>query len=213
MSFQWIFDNAESISISKRAVVAQTITRGNRVRTSKLGGQTWRFDVKLPDGMPWDQWRSYIERAEALDRYTTDTIQLNDTGYSYINAYQGAANSANIQLTYNSDLAPTTLNLSSISSIAETDYVFRAGDWLQLGNDGHAYTVIADVVRGNSAVSNVTVSVNRPIIETANASVVYTARVGQDVQFDVICVDFPNWTIFQRNQVSWSGSFVFYEVV
>ena len=50
MSFQWIFDRAETISINKQAVVAQSITRTNRVKSAKIGGQTWRFDVKLPDG-------------------------------------------------------------------------------------------------------------------------------------------------------------------
>jgi hypothetical protein len=29
--------------------------------------------------------------------------------------------------------------------------------------------------------------------------------------WDVICTTMPQWTIFQRNQVSWSGSFVFNE--
>jgi hypothetical protein len=213
MSFQWIFDNAESISISKRAVVAQSITRGNRVRTNKLGGQTWRFDVKLPDGMRWSTWRPYIEGSEALDRFTVDTISLNQSGYSYINRYQGDASPGNIQVTYNNDIAPTTLTLSSVSSINYDQYVFKQGDWLQLGNDGHVYSVISDVLRGNSVVSNISIPVNRPVIEAANASVVYTLKVGQDVTFDVICVEFPTWNIFQRDQISWSGNFVFYEVV
>jgi hypothetical protein len=206
MSFQWIFDNAESISISKRAVVAQSITRGNRVRTNKLGGQTWRFDVKLPDGMRWSQWRSYIEGSEALDRFTVDNISLNQSGYSYINAYLG--NSGNIQLVYPSDSTPTTLSISSATSISAGQYFFKKGDWLQLGSGGHAYSVVADVPYGAN-----TVTVNRPIIETANASVTYSAVIGQSVNFDIICVDFPTWNIFQRDQVSWSGNFVFYEVV
>jgi hypothetical protein len=206
MSFQWIFDNAESISISKRAVVAQSITRGNRVRTSKLGGQTWRFDVKLPDGMRWSTWRSYIEGSEALDRFTVDTISLNQSGYSYINNYLG--NSGNIQLRYLSDSTPTTLSISSATAISAGQYFFKQGDWLQLGSGGHAYSVVADVPYGAN-----TVTVNRPIIETANASVTYSAALGQSVNFDIICVDFPNWNIFQRDQVSWSGNFVFYEVV
>jgi phosphodiesterase/alkaline phosphatase D-like protein len=29
--------------------------------------------------------------------------------------------------------------------------------------------------------------------------------------WNVICVTMPTWTIFQRNQVSWSGAFVFHE--
>lgn len=28
----------------------------------------------------------------------------------------------------------------------------------------------------------------------------------------VICIQFPEWTIFSRNQVSWSGPFIFQEV-
>jgi len=31
--------------------------------------------------------------------------------------------------------------------------------------------------------------------------------------WDVICVQIPEWNIFQRNQVSWSGPFVFYESI
>jgi hypothetical protein len=30
---------------------------------------------------------------------------------------------------------------------------------------------------------------------------------------NVICTTLPQWTVFQRNQVSWSGPFVFTEVV
>ena len=29
--------------------------------------------------------------------------------------------------------------------------------------------------------------------------------------WDVICVEMPQWTIFDRNMISWSGDFVFYE--
>jgi len=32
-----------------------------------------------------------------------------------------------------------------------------------------------------------------------------------DESYTVLCVEFPEWTIFARNQVSWSGSFVFVE--
>ena len=33
-----------------------------------------------------------------------------------------------------------------------------------------------------------------------------------DESYTVICKEFPEWTIFSRNQVSWSGPFVFWEV-
>lgn len=35
---------------------------------------------------------------------------------------------------------------------------------------------------------------------------------GVNEQYTVRCIEFPQWTIFARNQVSWSGPFVFLEV-
>lgn len=36
---------------------------------------------------------------------------------------------------------------------------------------------------------------------------------GSNESYTVRCVQFPEWTIFSRNQVSWSGPFVFVEVL
>jgi len=35
---------------------------------------------------------------------------------------------------------------------------------------------------------------------------------GTDESYTVLCVSFPQWSIFARNQVSWDGPFVFVEV-
>jgi hypothetical protein len=125
MSFQWVFDNAESISINKRALVGQTITRNQTVRATSRGPGIYKFTVTLPDGMSWDQVADYIAAIDAADRFTTETVALSDAGYS--------------SWIHNGDLTP-----------------------------GQSWTVI--------------------------------------------CVQLPEWTIFSRNQVSWSGPFVFYEV-
>lgn len=36
---------------------------------------------------------------------------------------------------------------------------------------------------------------------------------GTNESYEVICIQFPEWTMFGYNQVSWSGPFVFVEVV
>jgi hypothetical protein len=36
---------------------------------------------------------------------------------------------------------------------------------------------------------------------------------GTDETYTVLCVEFPEWTIFSRNQVSWSGPFVFQQYI
>lgn len=126
MSFQWIFDNAESISIDRKAQVGQTITRNNTVRAVSRGNGIHKFTVKLPDGIRWQDAASYIQAAEAKNRFTSEVVDLNDAGMA---------------------------------------------EWLHNGG----------------------------ILPTDT--------------WEVICVEFPEWTIFARDQVSWSGPFVFYEVV
>lgn len=125
MSFQWVFDNAESISINRKAVVGQTITRNQTVRAVSRGNSVRKFTVKLPDGMPWSEVATDINAMETADRFTKETVTINNAGYN---------------------------------------------SWIHNGS-------------------------------LANATQTWS----------VICVEFPEWTIFARNQVSWSGPFVFYE--
>lgn len=124
MSFQWIINNAESISINRKRTVAQTTARDGKVRAVSRGTPPKRFEVKLPEGLPWDSFKSSIEAAENLDRVTTATITIPYAKFPWF---------------YNN-------------------------------------------------------------VNTG------------DLSYTVICTQFPEWTIFARNQVSWSGPFVFVEV-
>jgi hypothetical protein len=200
-AFQYIFDNAESISINRRSVVAQTQSRDGTVRTVSRGGQLWRFDVKLPDGISWQLLRPYIEAIDYADRYTVGTIQLDNPGYvSWLNAYRG--NSAN----YTGFAASWTQGASSItlttSPTTTSGFKFRAGDIIQLGT-GSVYSVRSDV-----AFNSNTVNLNRPILDATGSGAL---QVAENVTWSVICTEMPSWTIFARDQVSWSSSFVFYE--
>ena len=124
MSFQWIFDNAESISATKREIVGQSITRNQTVRAVSRGNGVWKFTVQLPDGMRWSEIADEISAIETKNRFTKETVGLTDTGYT---------------------------------------------SWIHNGD----------------------------------------FTVGQTWQ--LLCVEMPTWTIFARDQVSWSGPFVFYE--
>jgi hypothetical protein len=126
MSFQWIVNSAESISINRKNQVASTTARDGTVRVVSRGTQPKRFEVKLPDGLPWSANKSNIEAAETLDRISTATISIPYAKFPWF---------------YN-----------------------------------------------NSA-------------------------PGSDLSYTVRCIEFPEWTIFSRDQVSWSGPFVFVEVL
>lgn len=198
-AFQYVFDNAESIGIDRRATVAQTITRDNTIRTVSRGGQVWRFEVKLPDGMPWDAARPYIEAIDAADRYTPGTVQMNNAGYTeWLNKYRG--NGTSFAATWTQGATSATL-----TSGTGSPYKFRAGDYIQLGASGHVYTVTTDV---GSAAN--TVPLNRAIIDSTGSG---NLVIGPAVTWTVICSELPQWTITSRNQVSWSGAFKFYEVL
>jgi len=200
MSFQYVIDNAESISISKRKRVAQTVSRSGVTKSTSIGGQVYEFRVQMPTGPRWSEQRQLVEKVEALDRITEDSIQINKAAHNYISQYQGdLSDVTNINVTYASG---NTLTINSGATLASGSR-FKAGDYIQLGTTGSVYTVSEDV-----AFNDNTITVHRPILETAGT---YTLVVGQNVTWDVICVDMPTWTIFGYDQISWSGPFVFVE--
>jgi hypothetical protein len=124
MSFQWIINTAETLSINRLQTTALTTSRDGTVRVVGRGTPPKKFTVKLPDGLPWSSYRSSIVSAEALDRITTATITIPYAKFPW----------------YYNNTAPAS-----------------------------------------------------------------------DDSYTVRCIEFPEWTIFARNQVSWSGSFVFVE--
>jgi hypothetical protein len=201
-AFQYIFDRAESISIDRRAVVAQTVTRDQTIRSVSRGGNIWRFEVKMPNGIPWSQMRPYIESSDFADRFTVGNVQLNNSGYnSWFTAYQGnSINSTGFAANWTQGSSTVTLTTSPTTASGNK---FLSGDIIQLGTSGRVYSIVSNV-----AFNSNTVSVNRPVLDTTGSG---TLKVGPAVTWQVLCTEMPTWTIFARDQVSWSGSFKFAE--
>lgn len=82
MAFQWLFDNANKISINKRAVVGQSITRNQTVRAVSRGNGLYKFTITMPNGMPWSSAASYIDAIDTADRFTKETVTINHAGYN-----------------------------------------------------------------------------------------------------------------------------------
>jgi hypothetical protein len=83
MSFQWIIDRAETLSINRKKMVASTTARSGQVRAVSRGTQPKRFEVKVPDGIPWTELRTLIAGAETLDRFTAATITIPYTKFPW----------------------------------------------------------------------------------------------------------------------------------
>ena len=209
MSFQPIIDNAASISINRKKKVAQTVSRDGTVKATSLGGQTWEFEVRLPDGPRWEDYRSIIEQAENLDRISTGEIRLNNAGFDWLVPYRGdLSNTADVlgsPITVSFTSGNTVTITSGGTGLSSGQFRFRSGDLIQLGSSGKVYSVVYDVAHNGT-----TITLNRPVREAAGS---YTLSVGRAVVFNVICVQFPQWTIFERNQISWSGPFIFAEAI
>ena len=202
MSFQFVIDNAAQISMDRKRVVASTQTRSGVVRNVSRGGQVWRFEVQLPEGPRWTDYRNNISKLEALDRISTGTFQFNNSGHSWLVQYQG--NSVN----YTGFVASivqgsNTITLTS-SPTTSSGYKFKAGDFIQLGASGKVYTVAADVAYNSN-----TVTLHRPVLDSTATGV--ALNVGPNCIWTVTCIQFPKWTIFERDQISWDGPFIFYE--
>lgn len=200
MSFQFVIDNAESISINRLKTVASTQARDGTVRAVSRGGQVWTFTVNLPEGPSWHSYRGPISELEYLDRVTVSNIQLNTVGQEWFWQYQGdCANTSAVTATVPSSGNTITLTAGQAAS----GYNFRAGDFIQLGANGHCYTVAADVPYNSN-----TVTLHRPLMDGAGN---VNLRIAGDCVFSVICTQFPSWNIFARDQISWDGPFVFVE--
>jgi hypothetical protein len=203
-AFQTVIDNAEAISFNKRKKVAQTTSRDGTVKSTSLGGQIWEFEVTLPNGPRWSEYRPLIEKMEALDRITVGTIQINKASHSWLTAYQGnLASLSGIGVTFTS--GNTVTIASGATGLTAGQFRFRSGDLIQLGSSGKVYSVVDDVAHNGT-----TITLNRPVREAAGS---YTLVVGQSVTWSIICVQFPKWTVFARDQVGWDGPFVFAEAV
>jgi len=203
-AFQTVIDNAEAISFNRRKKVSQTTSRDGTVKSTSLGGQIWEFEVTLPNGPKWSTYRPLIEKMEALDRVTVGTIQINSSGQSWLNGYQGDLSSlSGIGVSFTS--GNTVTITSGATGLSLGQYRFRSGDLIQLGSSGKVYSVVDNVAHNGT-----TITLNRPVREAAGS---YTLVVGQSVTWSVICVQFPKWTIFARDQVGWDGPFVFAEAI
>lgn len=218
MSFQFIFDNAETISINKNPLISQTITRDQRVRTVARGGAVYRFTVKLPDGFRWENIRSTIAEIEYANKIAIESVNLAHPGLAWAFGYTGELSNTQrnaLTVIYNSTQAATNKrqfilgNLPAVSgNITANTVLFKPGDHVQPQGSNYVYTVSSTVLRGSG--TTVQLPVHRIILDATSDTAV-TLKSGQDVTWRIVCTNLPTWTIDANGLVQWSGNFEFYE--
>ena len=161
--------------------------------------------------MYYPQVRNVIQVIDNKDRQLPETISFASANLSWFVEYQGDLTNTQVNaLTLASVPAAnaTTITVGNLPSVSETDYIFKAGDFLQLGI--YPYKVTTDVLRGSS--STVSVTLHRPVIGTPSVGTL--TAVGTACTFYMLAEKCPTYTLNPAPNgafVQWDEAFVFRE--
>ena len=212
MSFQTIFEIQQSMTVNNRRTVGQQVSRSGQVRVAQyLTSVPWVFTVTPHNYLYYPQVRNVIQAIDNKDRQLPESISFASTNLSWFIAYQGDLSTVQVNaLTLASAPAAnsTTITVGNLPSVSSTAYVFKAGDFLQLGL--YPYKVTDNVLRGSG--STVTVTLHRPVIGTPTVGTL--TAVGTACTFYMLAETCPTYTLNPMTNgafVQWDAPFVFRE--
>ena len=212
MSFQTIFEIQQSMNVNNRRTVGQQVSRSGQVRVAQyLTSVPWVFAVTPHNYLYYPQVRNVIQAIDNKDRQLPETISFASTNLSWFTSYQGSLSNAQVNaLTLASVPAAnaTTITVGNLPSVPSTNFVFKAGDFLQLGI--YPYKVTTDVLRGSG--STVSVTLHRPVIGTPSVGTL--SAVGSACTFYLLAESCPTYTLNPMTNgafVEWDAPFVFRE--
>jgi hypothetical protein len=214
MAFQNIFEIQQKMTVNNRRMVGQQVTRAGYMTTAQyLTSVPWQFTIVPHNFLYYPQVRNVIQAIDNLDRQLPDTIIFNSSLLQWFTAYLGDLSLAQAQaltLTAVPAANSQTISVGNLPSVSSTSAVFRAGDFLQMGQ--YTYKVTADVLRGSGTTVNV--NLNRPVIGTVTVGTL--TGVANACTFTVVAEQCPTYTLTPMTNgafVEWSGPFVFREYV
>lgn len=212
MSFQTIFEIQQSMTVQNRRTVGQQYSRSGQVRVAQyLTTVPWVFTVQPHAYLYYPQVRDVIQAIDNKDRQLPETISFASQNLSWFVEYQGDLTDVQVNaLTLASVPVANsqTITVGNLPAVASSLYVFKAGDFLQLGL--YPYKVTADVLRGSG--STVSVTLHRPVIGTPTVGTL--TAVGAECTFYMLAERCPTYTLMPAPGgafVQWDESFVFRE--
>lgn len=225
MSLQTILSISESVGINDHRFVGQTISRNQKITTSEiLTVVPFAFELKPMNYLKYSQNRNVLNSLRIPDKALTQYLNFGSTGWVGYIEYQGDMNPTQIAACqWQTSSANKTLVLGSLPSISSTSYLFKAGDFVQVGL--YSYIVTANVLRGSG--STVNVPVHRSLISALVSTVSCvagefgtTVSMGGStytgVTFPVVLRDYPMYSlvpIANDSFINWSGPFTAFESV
>lgn len=216
MSLQYIIDTAEAIQFERNAVVAQSISRNQKIITAvRNSNKPWKFYVSPSTGMKYVDVRTTLEQLFVTDRHTETAVKIgNVAGQSWLVDYRGAPGYTNAESLfviggYTGNVFTMSFS-GAIANLSSSAVLFYAGDIIQPKNSRYPYVVSSNIIRGNG--NSVSVPVNRGIMadQTLTNQGIY---VGKNCSYRVVATNLPTMGVNGDRRVTFSGDFELTEVV
>ena len=217
MSIQSIVDRAQAIEFDRRAIVAQSISRSQRIKTAERNsGQPLQMMVTPPGMLKYSTNRGVIEAIMTTDRVSEVQINLaNNTKMRYLTALQG-------ELTYTQVTAMTITNFTSTSmtlgglpaisgSVTSSTVIFKPGDYIQPAGSRYPYIITNTVIRGTNTV--VTATTHRSLITSEATTVTGAILVGNTCTFQMVVLTLPTYKLVSNDRVQFTGDFTLVEKI
>lgn len=213
MSIQTFLDRATFLTVDKRKVSAQTITRSGHVKTAEVASANpYRFAFGVTAGYKYSTNRAALEELDSLDITDEEEIDIGatNTSLSYLTAYQGDSTGiGSITITGRSG---NTLILNC-SAAGSGTFLFKKGDYIQPASGyRYPYQVTADVAHTTS--SSVTIPLSRAFIDQTGYSLNGKSLLtGNSVRWHVKMVNKPSYTVLPHDRFSLDNDIEVVEII
>lgn len=216
MTIQNIIDSAQSIEISRPALVASSMSRSGRLFTA---ARNWskpiRITVVPKPVFRISEARAVIEGIMNTDRHTEQLVSLGTGGASWCVAYQGSVGTTDGRLNGVTvvGFTNTSITLTGIAAIDTDTVILRAGDLIQPAGHRYPYFVRADVIKLADATEQ-TFLVHRGFLEQEGYTPAGAALiVGTACTFTVKVSNLPDYRYIPGQLVEFTDDFELIESV
>lgn len=210
MSIQTFLDRATFLTVDKRKVSAQTITRSGQVKTAEVASANpYRFAFGVTAGYKYSENRGALEELDSLDITEEENIDIGttNTNLSYLTALQGTLGGS-----------PTITSASGLSIVVNTagatgsGIALKKGDFIQPGTSyRYPYQVTADVTWN---ASSITVPIHRPFLTQSGYTVSgKPLLLGSAVTWNVKMVNKPSYTVLPHDRFSLDNDVELVEII
>ena len=161
-AIQTILDNCNGLTINRRKVVGQQITRNQIPRVSTTPTKNpWTMELDMPTSFKYSDARALMESVDTLDRTGYEDVTFsNNACLNWIFRYQGTLPLTQLNGLTVSSFVGNQLILSGLPPINQNRVIFEPNDLIQIAGFPYPFTSTTRVVRGTGG--TIIVTTHRP---------------------------------------------------